>query len=249
MNDTIRKQSLLIADDEPLARERLRRLVDELPDYRICGEAGDGDAALRLVAEQHPDIVLLDIRMPGRDGLAVAEKLNDMTHPPAIIFCTAFDHYAINAFDVQAVAYLLKPVRREALAEALANAGRVNRVQLQAVQTGASGTQNRLVARTHRGTEMIDLHAILYCAADHKCVTIHHDRGETVTDFTLKELEQNYPELLLRIHRQTLVGAHHITALYRGKDGHYRIQLGNQDTELAVSRRHATDVRNRLSQA
>lgn len=249
MNDAIRKQSILIADDEPLARERLRRLVDELPDYRTCGEAGDGDAAMRLVAEQHPDIVLLDIRMPGRDGLAVAEKLNDMTHPPAIIFCTAYDDYAINAFEVQAVAYLLKPVRREALADALINAGRVNRVQLQAVQTGADSIENRLAARTHRGTEMINLQAILYCAADHKCVTIHHDQGETVTDFTLKELEQSYPGLLLRIHRQTLVGARHITALYRGEDGQHRIRLGDRHTELAVSRRHATAVRNRLNES
>lgn len=247
MNDND-PQTILIADDEPLARERMSRLVGQLPGYTICGEAGDGDTALRLVAEQHPDIVLLDIRMPGKDGLAAAGQINDLKHPPAIIFCTAYDDYAIHAFQVQAVAYLLKPVRKEALAEALARAGRVNRVQLQALQTGADSKERRLAARTHRGVELISLNSIYYCEADHKCVTIHHDQGETVTDFTLKELEQSYPGQLMRIHRQTLVGARHITGLHRGEDGQYQITLRHRQTGLAVSRRHASDVRNRLNQ-
>jgi two-component system response regulator AlgR len=249
MKDT-RTRNILIADDEPLARERMRRLIEGMPDYRTCGEAADGSSALRLVAEQDPDIILLDIRMPGEDGLTVAEKLSAMVHPPAVIFCTAYDHYAINAFEVQAVAYLLKPIRREALADALASAGRVNRVQLQAVKTDAdAAAENRLAVRTHRGTELIRLQDIHYCAADHKCVTIYHEQGETVTDFTLKELEQAHPEYLVRIHRQTLVGARHISAVLRTASGHYRVRLNSDDTELPVSRRHATDVRNRVSES
>ncbi|MDX1633202.1 MAG: LytTR family DNA-binding domain-containing protein [Marinobacter sp.] len=240
-------QRILIADDEPLARERLARLVDRLDGYRVCGESGDGHATLRAVAELEPDILLLDIRMPGMDGMEVAEKLSALTHPPAIIFCTAYDHYAINAFEVQAAAYLLKPVRREALADALGRAGRINRVQLQALQVRSEASEDQLAVRTHRGTELIELAAILYCEADQKCVTIHHSQGETVTDFTLKELEQAYPEQLLRIHRQTLVGVRHIQALLRDDDGHYRIRLRQQDTELPVSRRHATAVRQKLS--
>ncbi|WP_404367617.1 LytR/AlgR family response regulator transcription factor [Marinobacter sp.] len=242
-------QSILIADDEPLARERIRRLVDDIPGYQACGEASDGDSTLRGVAELQPDIVLLDIRMPGRDGMEVAERLNDLTHPPAIIFCTAYDHYAINAFQVQAIAYLLKPVRREALADALGRAGRVNRVQLQAMQARNENPETQLAVRTHRGTELIELAGIRYCEADQKYVTIHHAQGDTVTDFTLKELESSHPEQLMRIHRHTLVGIRHIQALHRSEDGQYRIRLRDDNTALAVSRRHVSDVRNRLSEA
>lgn len=242
-------QRILIADDEPLARDRIRRLVDQIAGYQTCGEASDGDQALQQVAELEPDIVLLDIRMPGMDGMEVAEKLNRLIHPPAVIFCTAYDHYAITAFEVQAVAYLLKPVRKEALAEALARAGRVNRVQLLALQAREQGSASQLAVRTHRGTELIELASIRYCQADQKCVTIHHEQGETVTDFTLKELESAYPEHLLRIHRQTLAGIRHIQALARGQDGAYSLRLRPGHIELPVSRRHTTEVRNKLSQS
>lgn len=168
--------------------------------------------------------------------------------PPAIIFCTAYDHYAIQAFDVHAVAYLLKPVRREALAEALKRAGRVNRVQLQALTERNAGNTEQLAIRTHRGTELIDIRGILYCEADQKCVTIHHVRGETVTDFTLKELENTYPEHLLRIHRHTLVGVRFIRALLRSHDGQNVIDLTDSYGQLPVSRRHATSVRQWLKE-
>ncbi|WP_111493806.1 MULTISPECIES: LytR/AlgR family response regulator transcription factor [Marinobacter] len=239
-------QHVLIADDEPLARERLQRLVKELPTYAVCGEASDGDEVLARIAECEPDILLLDIRMPGLDGLAVAEQVNALASPPAIIFCTAYDQYAINAFEVQAVAYLLKPVRRENLADALARAGRVNRVQLQALQATAEQHPGQLAVRTHRGTELIDIGGIRYCQADQKCVTLHHGRGETVTDYTLKELEQTYPDSLLRIHRNTLVGRRHIAAMKRTPDGQHLIQLNDSEQRLPVSRRHASSVREAL---
>src|SRR5690554_7581821 len=133
------KQTILIADDEPLARQRLMRLVEGLPGYVICGEAGDGETTLAQVAELQPDILLLDIRMPGLDGMETAARLSQLSNPPAIIFCTAYDNYAIQAFGVQAVAYLLKPVRKDALAEALARAGRVNRVQIQTLSASIAG--------------------------------------------------------------------------------------------------------------
>lgn len=247
MTDSSR-QNVLIVDDEPLARERIRRLVQALPDYHVCGEASDGDRTLKAVAELEPDIILLDIRMPGMDGLDVADKLNTLNNPPAIIFCTAYDHYAITAFEVQAVAYLLKPVRREALSEALTRAGRVNRVQLRALSARADTVASQLAVRTHRGTELIELSRIHYCEADQKCVTIHHDRGETVTDHTLKELENTYPAHLLRIHRHTLVGARHIQALSRTRDGHFHISLRDSTCQLTVSRRHASAVRQWLNQ-
>ena len=245
MTDT---RSVLIADDDPLARERIRRLVEAVPGYRVCGEAADGDSCLKQVAELEPDILLLDIRMPGMDGMEAASRLSQLANPPALIFCTAYDHYAIQAFDVQAIAYLLKPVRKEALAEALARAGRVNRVQLQALNGQAAHSQEQLAVRTHRGTELIDLSEILYCEADQKYVTIHHARGETVCDYTLKELENSYPSTLLRIHRNTLVGVRFIQALRRTPDGHNLVALREGRGELPVSRRHASNVRQWLQE-
>jgi len=239
---------VLIADDEPLARQRIRRLIEAVPGYTVCGEASDGDEALLQVAKQQPDILLLDIRMPGTDGMAAAEQLSYLDNPPAIIFCTAFDHYALRAFEVSAAAYLLKPVRREALSGALDRAGKMNRVQRQASGTLGATPDEQLVVRTHRGTELIELTDIHYCEADQKYVTLHHSRGETICDYTLKELEQAYPEHLLRIHRHTLVGVRHILGLYRNDSGHSLLSLRGSGTQLAVSRRHTARVRQWLQE-
>ncbi|PFG10080.1 LytR/AlgR family response regulator transcription factor [Marinobacter sp. LV10MA510-1] len=198
-------QKILIADDEPLARDRMRRLVDGLPGYSVCGEAVDGDRALQAVAELEPDIVLLDIRMPGADGMDVAAHLSQLERPPAVIFCTPYDHYALQAFDVNASAYLMKPVRKDALATALQRAAKTNRLQQQppASNVPAAG---ELAVRTYRGTELIDLASLIYCQADQKYVTLHHLQGDVLCDYTLKELEQHYGDHLLRVHRNTLVG-------------------------------------------
>lgn len=240
---------ILIADDEPLARERLRRLVQDLADCEVCGEAADGQQVLHEVAKCGPDIVLLDIRMPGMDGMETAEQLTRLENPPAIIFCTAYDQYAIEAFRVQAVDYLLKPVRREALAEALERARKLNRVQVEALRekTSTDDSETCLAIRNHRGTELIDLAHILYCQADQKYVTIVHDEGEAVTDFTLKELESSHPDIFLRIHRQTLVARQRISGLQRDAQGQYRVRLRGTTARLDVSRRHATDIRHWLS--
>lgn len=246
--NTSPEKRILITDDEPLARERLRRLVDALPGYLVCGEAADGNEALTQVAKLEPDILLLDIRMPGMDGMEAAARLSQLNNPPAVVFCTAFDHYAIQAFDVQAMAYLLKPVRKEALAEALAKAGYINRVQLQTLAGKTDGNNNQIAVRTHRGTELIDLASILYCEADQKYVTLHHTGGETLCDYTLKELESTYPKHLLRSHRQTLVGVRFIHALRRTADGQNIIVLRDGLGELPVSRRTASTVKQWLKE-
>lgn len=238
---------LLIADDEPLARERLRRMVSALPDVEVCGEAANGDEVLTGIRQWEPDILLLDIRMPGRDGIEVASLIQAQANPPAIIFCTAYEEYAIKAFDVQAIAYLLKPVRREALAEALARAGKVNRVQRQALQPPATAEDQTLAVTSSRGTERIDMTRVYFCEADQKYVTLHHNTGETLTDLSLKALEQRFPDLFLRLHRNTLANTRHIRALERNDDGGYHVRLDGHPATLPVSRRHLPAVRQWLT--
>ncbi|MDX9875432.1 MAG: response regulator, partial [Spongiibacteraceae bacterium] len=104
---------VLIVDDEPLARQRLRRLLAEVSSVSVVGEAGNGDEALRACRELQPQLVLLDIRMPGRDGMAVARELAGWEQAPAVVFCTAYDEYAVDAFEANAIGYLLKPVNRD----------------------------------------------------------------------------------------------------------------------------------------
>lgn len=237
---------VLIADDEPLARERLVRMIDQLEGYHVVGEAATGDQALASVSRDRPDVVLLDIRMPGGDGLEVAESIAARADPPAIIFCTAYDQYAIRAFEVQAAAYLLKPVRRQALADALGRAERLNRVQLQALRSQPEGDSHHLSVTSARGTELVDMTRVWYCEADQKYVTLHHDSGETLTDLSLKALEARFPDDLLRIHRHTLAGTRFVRALERLDDGSHQVRLAGLSEPLPVSRRHVARVRQRL---
>lgn len=237
---------VLVVDDEQLARERLIRLIEALEGYTVCGEAENGEQALVEIRQKEPDIVLLDIRMPGMDGLAAAQQIANLETPPAIIFCTAYDEYAISAFKVQAIDYLLKPVRKEALEAALQQAGKLNKVQLNENQKPESQSETAspyLVAKTWKGSELIDITHIHYFMADQKYVTVHHKNGETVIDNTLKELESDYAPRFLRIHRNSLVNTDFIEALVRNSTGHYVIRLKNNSGDIAVSRRHINDVK------
>jgi len=152
---------VLVVDDEKLARERLNRMVETLDGYEVAGMAESGEEAIRQAIKLEPDIVLLDIRMPGMDGMEAGKQLSTLAVPPAVIYCTAFGEHAIEAFEVNASAYLMKPVRREALSEALCNASRVNKVQREAVlgkdDSPKSRSRTHISAKTRRGIELIPL--------------------------------------------------------------------------------------------
>lgn len=239
---------VLIVDDEQLARERLARMVSALDGYAVVGEASNGLAALEQAQGLEPEVVLLDIRMPGMDGLETARHLAELTEPPAVIFCTAYEEHAVQAFDLQAVGYLLKPVRGENLAAALAKAQRVNKAQLMALGEQDVQRRTHISARTRRGIELIPLEDIRYFQADQKYVTVRHKGGEVIIDEPLRDLEEEFGELFVRIHRNALIAAGHIEGLERSAGGQSEIRLRDIGESLAVSRRHLAGVRRIMKQ-
>jgi len=241
---------VLIVDDEQLARDRLRRMVERIDGHTVIGEAANGEEAVAQVVSLNPDIVLLDIRMPGVDGLAAANRIAEQDNPPAVIFCTAYGEYALEAFEAQAVGYILKPVSQNNLEDALNKAQRVNKVQLASLSvdgpTGAAETENsrqNIAVKTRQGIELIDLRDIRCFIADHKYVTLYHVNGEALIDETLKDLENEFPSLFVRVHRNALVALKHIEGLGREEQGHYRVRLAGIEQKPAVSRRHVAEIR------
>ena len=235
---------VLIVDDEPPARDRLNALLDYLPDYEPCGEASNGLEALRLVSRIQPDIVLLDIQMPGLDGLETARRLAELAQPPAIIFITAYGDYALDAFDAHAVAYLLKPVRLERLEQALANASHLNRVQLANLAAERAGSgRTHVRVRLGQRIERIPLADVFYFQADQKYVTVRHRHGEALIEEPLKTLETDLGARVVRIHRNALVMAAQVAGLEKTADGGYALVFHDIPERLEVSRRHLATIR------
>jgi len=238
---------VLIVDDEVLARQRLVRMVEKIDGFSVVGEAENAEQALAAVIAQDPDVVLLDIRMPGKDGLDLAQEISTLDDPPAIIFCTAFDQYALDAFSTNAVGYLLKPVKAEQLLQVLDKASRINKIQRQAAEQKLAPPKNdgrhHISAKTRRGVELISLEDIRYFVADHKYVTVYHLQGEHLLDETLKELEEEFCGRFLRIHRNALVSINHIEAIERTSQGQYQVRLTGCEHKPLVSRRHVGGVK------
>lgn len=242
---------VLIVDDEPPARNRLRDLLHQLPDYLACGDASNGAEALRLAANLEPDIVLLDIQMPGLDGLETARQLAVLARPPAIIFVTAYGEHALEAFDAHAVAYLLKPIRREQLERALVNASRLNRAQLASLAAEPPETAGRTHIRIRLGQrlELVALTDVYYFQADQKYVTVRHRHGEALIEESLRTLEIELGERVVRVHRNALAIAARITGLEKTPDGSVNLVFDDIPDQLEISRRHLPAVRQFLKNA
>jgi two-component system response regulator AlgR len=238
---------VLIVDDEPPARERLGQLLAEIPGAQLIGEAATGAEALELAARLAPDVVLLDVRMPGLDGIETARHLGVLDEPPAVIFTTAYDQYAVNAFETRAVGYLLKPVRRDKLAAALAQADRLTRPQLQRLAAAAGAPRRTHIAvRRREQVRVIPLEDILYFQADQKYTTVRHLQGEDLIEEPLRALEEELGERFVRIHRNTLINAAHVQGIERDAEGRYGVRLRGCAAALAVSRRLAGELLERF---
>ena len=239
---------ILVVDDELLARQRLVRMIEKLDGHNIIAEADNAEAALVAIETFDPDVVLLDVRMPGKDGLALAHDISALDCPPAIIFCTAFDQYALDAFGTSAIGYLLKPIKSEQLQDALNKAQKLNKVQRAAAQTSAgdSNIRSHISAKTRRGIELIPLEDVRYFVADHKYVTVYHRNGEHLLDDTLKELESEFGSRFTRIHRNALISTKHIEAIERAPQGQYQVRLADIEHRPIISRRHVSYVKELL---
>lgn len=245
--------NILIVDDEKPARDRLRQIIEDLSGHSVVGEAANGAEALRIAAKLLPDVVLLDIRMPGMDGIETAHHLNAMDKPPAVVFATAYDEYAIDAFDARAIGYVLKPVRRERLQGALEHAERLTGQMLQelAADPGLETRRKHVCARIHGELRLIPINEIRCFVADQKYVSVYHEGGQSLIDDSLKSLEEEFGAEFVRIHRSALVKVTAVEKLEKLADGKTRVVLrGDSQDEadsLIISRRHVADVRRRLT--
>ena len=236
---------VLIVDDEAPARTRLEDMVGEMDDCEVCALAANGSEALEMASRHQPDVLLMDIRMPGMDGMEAARHLQAMEQPPAIIFTTAYNDYALQAFETHAVDYLLKPVRQERLAEALLNAQRLTRVQVAALNEAEeqSPVRERICARVRGALQLVPVADIRYFQADQKYVTLCTADMSVLIEETLKALEEEFADQFVRIHRNALVASRYIIGMEKDEEGHACVRLADVDITLEVSRRHAAQIR------
>jgi two-component system response regulator AlgR len=241
---------ILIVDDEPLARARMTRLLQDVDNADIVGEAKSGKEALLRSSILHPDVVLLDIRMPEMSGLETALHLSKLRHPPAVIFTTAFSEHALAAFEANAVDYLLKPIRRERLEEALNKAQKINRAQLLELgkQDEASHSRSHISAYMSGNLQLVPSENIFYFQAEQKYVSVRHTEGSLLVDDSLKTLEDEYGDRFLRVHRNSLIAVHFVEGLEKDGEGRYLIRFRNIDDRVEVSRRMVAATRRRLKE-
>ena len=242
--------NVLIVDDEQLARQRLRAMLSANSGYQIIGEAETGEDALRKTLATRPDVVLMDIRMPGMDGLEAASYINRMDKPPAIIFTTAFSDHALNAFETHAIDYLLKPIKKSRLEAALDAAKRMNKAQLSQLREQETGAARNKICIKNRGSlELIPIDEIIYFKADQKYVTLRTADQEYLIEESLKTLEEEFSNQFIRIHRNALVAQQMLHGLTKNNDSQSCISFSEIDDLLEVSRRHLPFIRKKLKTA
>ena len=241
---------VLVVDDEALARARLRTLLADgtAPAAQVGGEAANATQAMELLRRQPFDAVLLDIRMPGADGLALAQAMRMLEQPPAVIFVTAHAEHAVEAFELEAADYLTKPVRLERLQVALQ---KVERAAVAARGAQPDVAPDVLVIQDRGRTERVPLPEVLYFKAELKYVTVRTAARSYILDASLSDLEEKYPMQFMRIHRNALVARHAVRALEKHDDPDegevWAVRLNGIDELLAVSRRQLTAVRDALA--
>ncbi len=244
-----RSMRVLVVDDEELARARIKELLADIPDVEVAGEAENGLRAVELVGELGPDVVILDIQMPGMDGFEVVEAL---TRAPLVIFATAFDEYAIKAFEVNSVDYLLKPISKERLGEAIERARSLldDTPQLDDQMARLAGLirsreVRRLPAVKGKKIVLIDLDDIVWIGVEDELVFVHTASEKYMMNVTMAELESRLdPRVFFRSHRSSIVNLNHVKEIVPWFSGKYKIVVDDETkSELVLSRARARGLR------
>ena len=246
MSDVLK---ILIVDDEAPARARLKDLLADcsadLP-LEVVGEAGTARGAVDMLAQSPADVILLDIRMPEMDGIEFAQHLQKLPQPPAIVFTTAYDAYAIRAFEVHAIDYLLKPIRSSRLKDALTRAQSARAPAAAALRDMQKGAPAFLSAQERGRIHLIPLDEVIYLKAELKYVTVRTAQREYLIEDALARLEQEYGERFVRVHRNCLIARAAVRGFERGTgedEGNWLALLEGCDEKIAVSRRQQHIVR------
>ncbi|MDA3933355.1 MAG: LytTR family DNA-binding domain-containing protein [Gammaproteobacteria bacterium] len=239
-NDKQHPMRVLIVDDEPLARQRLQRQLDTLPEVDAVAQAADAASAWQLIVAMRPDALLLDINMPGEDGMQLAEKLQQLPAAlrPAIIFTTAHEQHAVAAFALQAVDYLLKPIQQQRLLEVLQRLAQSHRSKQDSSPT--------IAVRLGREEHWLSIESIACCIASDKYTCIHHDRGEHVSHKSLRELEQLHDDYFLRVHRNALVAKSRIIGIHHADGNKLLVKLRDCQQRPEISRRYRQSLQELL---
>ncbi|HJU26991.1 MAG TPA: LytTR family DNA-binding domain-containing protein, partial [Rhodanobacteraceae bacterium] len=213
----------------------LQLLLARAQGAQLVGTASDGDSAINLTEALHPDVLLLDIAMPGLDGIGVARRLTSMAQRPQLVFCTAYEEHALAAYELRAADYLLKPVRLERLRDALARAEALRQ------RLDASGAT--LLVQVHGAPVRIPLAEVSHLSADDKYVTVHREGGDALTEQSLKAIEEAFPNRFVRVHRGCLIPVERLLGLRRDADGTVRALIAGSEATPEVSRRNLPAVR------
>jgi two-component system LytT family response regulator/two-component system response regulator LytT len=244
----------LVVDDEKLARDRLLSFLRACDDVEVVGQAKNGVDAVRMIEEQSPDLVFLDVQMPGMDGFGVLKAVRKR---PQIVFATAFDDYAIQAFEVHAADYLLKPVSRPRLEEALRRVrlrlnGQTPGPHLRELMQMLEARERRYLAQlpVHRGRQILVLpvEQILWFEVEYRLVYAHVEGDRYMTNFTLKELQERLdPDVFFRAHKSRLVNLKHVRAIVPWFGGRFKLVMRDQKgSEVELSRAQARELRGRM---
>ncbi|MEW6314539.1 MAG: LytTR family DNA-binding domain-containing protein [Pseudomonadota bacterium] len=240
---------ILIVDDEAPARNRMRDLLEDCASkvsLEIIGEAANGRAALDILEEKEVDLVLLDIRMPEMDGLELAQHLRKLPDPPAVIFTTAYDSYALRAFDLHAIDYLLKPIRLGRLFDALSRARSITPLRLDVLREIAPEPRTNLSVRERGKILLVPVEDIVYLKAELKYVTIRTHEREFLIEEALSNLEEEFGARFVRIHRNCLVAKDAIAGFEKIAESgseYWAVMLKGIMEKLPVSRRQAHIVK------